>query len=59
MTTSTARLPHVHRRTISPLAAFVLTVAGHILVLGILAAGTVGVAVAAFAVFGSSILEAM
>lgn len=55
-TTSSTPLP---RREISPTAALLLTIGGHVVAVGIAAIGVAGVAIAAIAVFGPQVLAAL
>lgn len=56
--TATSSTPIV-RRELSPTAALLLTIGGHVLAVGIAAIGVAGVAVAAIAVFGPQVLAAL
>ncbi|WP_203581624.1 hypothetical protein [Microbacterium hibisci] len=59
MVTTTSPIPVRRHRELSPAAALLLTIGGNILVVGIAALAMAGVAVAAVAVFGAGILEAL
>ncbi|WP_426322168.1 hypothetical protein [Microbacterium sp. E-13] len=59
MVTTTSSLPDARRRELSPAVAALLAIGGNILVVGIAAFGLAGVAVAAMAVFGAGVLDAL
>ncbi|MFC8680380.1 hypothetical protein ACFT30_02585 [Microbacterium ureisolvens] len=59
MASTTSSIPVRHRRELSSAAALLLAIGGNILVVGIAALAMAGVAVAAVAVFGAGILDAL
>ncbi len=59
MVTTSSPLPDPRRRELSPALAGLLAIGGNILVVGIVAFGLAGVAVAAIAVFGAGVLDAL
>jgi hypothetical protein len=59
MTSTSSPVPGTPRRELSSAAAALLTIGGSILVVGIAALGVAGIAIAALAVFGGSLLEAL
>jgi len=59
MASTTSTIPTARRRELSAAAALMLTIGGGILVIAIAALAAAGVALAAVAVFGSSVLDAL
>ena len=59
MVTTTSSIPTGRRHQLSTAAALLLTIGGNILVIGIAAVALVGVGVAALAVFGPVIFDAL
>jgi hypothetical protein len=58
VTATTSSIP-IPRREMSPHAALLLTIGGHILVVAIVAAGVAATGLAALAVFGPQVLAAL